>query len=273
MAVNNDQVLDIQFEHKFWLQVMGDHLYLILNSLSVFEKTELRKAFSLIRTLEELLQRSRLDSTPNELYSLSQYALTSIKKVRKFKLGLLHRHIEEDLNSSLSPSTLNHMISEAEEYERILSEHLQISKSLNYSALHYHLFWLPDIVNHAQQLTAALDPVETGLQKRVQDHITNIKNAYLKALELVGFLRSKPSSFPALNRFNLGVGNQVHSFLGFQKELQSMLITHHVLGTVSVLNLDHMIREETYYLYKLSQISEVEAPDINPVQPRIIQKL
>jgi len=52
-----------------------------------------------------------------------------------------------------------------------------------------------------------------------------------------------------------------------------MLITHHVLGTISVLGLDHMIREESYYLNKVSQISEVKAPDINPAQPRISQKL
>jgi len=43
-----------------------------------------------------------------------------------------------------------------------------------------------------------------------------------------------------------------------------------VLGIISPLVLDHMFREECYYLTKLSMVSDTKEPDCDPGKPRVI---
>ncbi|MDD4402872.1 MAG: DUF2935 domain-containing protein [Desulfitobacteriaceae bacterium] len=51
-----------------------------------------------------------------------------------------------------------------------------------------------------------------------------------------------------------------------------MLFNKTVLGIIDPLIPDHMLREECYYLFKLSAVSDVESPTCDPGKPRIMEK-
>ena len=57
-------------------------------------------------------------------------------------------------------------------------------------------------------------------------------------------------------------------FKKFLKELEELVRSKKVLGSLQPLLLDHMYREECYYLTKLSFVSEVKAPECDPTKPR-----
>jgi hypothetical protein len=58
-------------------------------------------------------------------------------------------------------------------------------------------------------------------------------------------------------------------FKVFLNELEAMGLTKEVLGTLSPLMADHMAREETYYLLKLSETTDLPPPKDDPTKPRV----
>lgn len=58
-------------------------------------------------------------------------------------------------------------------------------------------------------------------------------------------------------------------FRKFLEELKEMDIRLEALGTLSPLMIDHMAREECYYLLKLSQVTALTPPACDPAKPRI----
>ena len=56
-------------------------------------------------------------------------------------------------------------------------------------------------------------------------------------------------------------------------QIQEMLLNKTVLATLDPLIPDHMLREECYYLMKLSPVSDVKSPPCDPRKPRIMEKL
>ncbi len=52
-----------------------------------------------------------------------------------------------------------------------------------------------------------------------------------------------------------------------------MILKKTALGILDPLIPDHMLREECYYLRKLSSVSDVKSPTCDPGKPRIVEKL
>ena len=48
-----------------------------------------------------------------------------------------------------------------------------------------------------------------------------------------------------------------------------MGLTKEVLGTLTPLMANHMAREETYYLLKLSETTDLPSPKGDPTKPRV----
>ena len=60
--------------------------------------------------------------------------------------------------------------------------------------------------------------------------------------------------------------------LDFKKYLEILfdkITSKKALGTLEPLILDHMNREEYYYLTKLATVSETKDPDCDPTRPRV----
>jgi hypothetical protein len=257
------------FEHRFWLQIMGDHARFIMMSLGPSEAEEIQIAQCFIQAYDSLLEKSRSPLNRTELQQLNQAAYQKTLELRAYKLHLLERLLKNDISFFLPPTFINHMVNELEEYLRILNNLLHEELPPLYDPIHLHLLWLPDASGHAASLSNNLDMVEKKLLYTSTAFEKIFADLYLKALELAGYMRSNLKQFPALNRFNKEVELEILLFQDFLCEIEELELKAELLGTLSPLFPDHMAREECYYLTKLAQVSEVKQPQCDPTKQRV----
>ncbi|MDQ0178561.1 DUF2935 domain-containing protein [Bacillus chungangensis] len=257
------------FEHLFWLRILGDHAQFILDSLSVKEKTDLQKAARLKRLFDQLLAEAKKVKTDEEAVVLAKEVLRPVAELKAFKLELIRKHLHKEVSIHLPPTFINHMVNELEEYERILSYLSKKETPPVFHELHHHLLWLLDASGHAGAIQDQLDATESRLKARSDAFVKHFNQFYLKAVEFTGYLRANIDRFPALNRMNLDVKLEMEMFQHFLQELLELDISAQVLGTFPVLMADHMFREECYYLMKLAESGDLEAPDCDPTKPSV----
>lgn len=263
---------DALMEHRFWLQILGDHSRFIYESLAPKEAAHVRTAQHFIEVFDQLLEQARRNLNGEELSRINQLAYSYVQQLRAFKLELLREHLQGKLAIHLTPTFLNHMVNELEEYLRILSA-LVLSEPLPaFHPVHHHLLWLLDASGHAASIVGALDMREHKLKEKGQAFLKRFDAFYLKAVEMAGYLRAHLSQFPALARFNRDVKLEMLLFMEFLRELEEMEWNAQALDTMTALMADHMAREECYYLTKLALVSDIERPDCDPAKPRAQQK-
>ncbi|MFC3886182.1 DUF2935 domain-containing protein [Bacillus songklensis] len=251
-------------EHGFWLQILGDHARFILESLVEKEKEEIEQAKYFKQAFDRLLHQVG----QTDWMQLSEQALKEAQDIRSFKLSLIRKHLQGTIRISLSPTFLNHMVNEVEEYIRILPYLIRGEIPPISHELHYHLVWLLDAAGHAGAITSELDQVEKRLKEKSEIYMKHFEQFYLKAVELTGYLRTELPAFPALKKFTKDVSLELQLFSKFLHELEELEISEQALGTFTELMADHMAREECYYLLKLAQSSGLQLPDCNPAKPR-----
>ncbi|MCZ8518075.1 MULTISPECIES: DUF2935 domain-containing protein [Paenibacillus] len=264
----NGFVRSALFEHRFWLQVLGDHARFIQEGLSADETAELEKASAFVGTLDGLLERARGGLSAAALLELTGEAAREAQAFRGFKLHLLERHLTGRIGLRLSPSFLNHMVNELEEYLRILGYLSAGQPAPVWGELHHHLVWLQDAYGHAASIAGEIDMSETRLTEMARTFDRQFRDYYLKAVELAGFLRTHQKRFPALARLNREVELEMVLFRQFLSELEELRLGNEALGTLTPLMADHMAREECYYLVKLSETAEVKPPGCDPTRSR-----
>ncbi len=257
------------FEHRFWLQILGDHSRFIFHSFSPKEVHLVQRAGHFIRTFDTLLEDARRPLTDEEWIPLSRNILAYVQALRDFKLELIKRHLVGNVSISLPPTFLNHTVNEIEEYLRIL-RYLTVGEvPQEVHPVHHHLLWLSDAAGHSATMNDLFDPTEKDLKKKSEQFTQHFEHFYLKAVELAGYLRTHLAHFPALNRFNHEVELEIKLFQTFLSELEEMRLNDEALGVLEPLMADHMYREECYYLLKLSQSANVKRPDCDPAKPRV----
>lgn len=260
---------EILFEHRFWLQILGDHSRFILNALSPLEKDSIQEAEHFINIFDQLLDISGNEKlSDSEVHDLTLKAYRYAQEIREFKLHLLKRHLAQKIMIQLPPTFINHMLNELEEYLCILN--FIMTKSIpKANPVHHHLLWLLDGAGHAAAIDSSLDDVEKILKEKSRNYASRFEALYQKAVEMAGYLRTKQNNFPALNRFNREAQGEILSFVSFLENIEELQLEKELLGRLDPLIPDHMLREECYYLTKLSEVSEIERPDCNPGKPRI----
>jgi hypothetical protein len=263
MSRNYDEAAE--FEHRFWLQILGDHARFINDSLAESEKEAIGHAKYFIQVFDELLQNV---NTINPI-ELSLAAEKEVLLLKTFKLHLMERLLVGKVKIHLSPTFINHMVNELEEYQRVL-EYLKTGNTPPiFHELHHHLVWLIDAAGHAGAINVNLDAVEKKLKKTSKEFVKTFEQFYLKAVELAGYLRTNLSSFPALKKFNKDVYLEMELFKCFLEEVEEMGLTKEMLGTLQPLMADHMAREECYYLTKLAQSTQLPPSNCDPTKPRL----
>ncbi|WP_338472938.1 DUF2935 domain-containing protein [Niallia sp. XMNu-256] len=254
-----------RFEHRFWLQILGDHSRFIYEALAPVQKEEIEKASRFIRVFDTLLDHAK----SSDSMQLATKAEVEVLKLREFKLELLRKHLIGKIKIHLSPTFINHMINELEEYLRIL-KHLKAGKVPPiYHELHHHLIWLLDAAGHSEAISSKLDSVEKRLRKKSDSFTKHFEGFYLKAVEMAGYLRTNVTEFPALTKFNSDTQLEIKLFQGFLQEIEELELSNQALGTFAPLMADHMFREECYYLMKLSESANLNPPNCDPTKPRI----
>ncbi|HEY8344676.1 MAG TPA: DUF2935 domain-containing protein [Bacillota bacterium] len=258
------------FEHRFWLQILGDHARFIMTSLSPEEKEEIQQAKDFMNLFDHLLTESRRPLTRVELGDLTHRAYEVSQALRVFKREIQRRLLTAEISINLTPTFISHMVNEVEDYLRILGS-LSVGEipplcHPNY----YHLLWLLDAQGHAYMLNSRFDSVEYQLIERARDFTKLFSHLYQKAIEINGYMRTSLTQFPAVSRFNHEAEEAVTAFRSFLTYLTTARMENTVLATFSPLVTDHMDREECYYLIKLAQVSAVSEPDSDPTRPRVV---
>lgn len=256
------------FEHRFWLQVLGDHARFIRDTLGPTETEYIKKSLAFINIFDDLLDKARRELSSNELRELSTTAHIEAKNIREFKLNIIKEHLIGDIVIELPPTFINHMVNEVEEYLRILPYMEKGEIAPPSHPLHHHLVWLLDAAGHADGITGSLDMVEKKLKKKSMEFTKTFEDFYIKAVEMAGYLRSNVQRYPALDRFHSQVELEISLFKCFLDEIEELELTNKMLSTFSVLMADHMAREECYYLMKLAETTDVTMPPCDPTSPR-----
>ncbi|PKR77361.1 hypothetical protein CEY16_11560 [Halalkalibacillus sediminis] len=256
-----------EFEHSFWLQVLGDHARFIRDSLYPSETENVKHAQEFANIFDQYLKLVR-DGNVSDYKSFSGEVEAKVQMFRQFKLNLLKLQLQGKVGIHLPPTFINHMVNELDEYLLVISYLSKGEAPPVFHEVHHHTLWLLDASGHAGAINDELDGVEMRLKKKSTEFANHFNDFYLKAVELAGYLRTNLNDFPALQRFNNDVNAEMHLFKVFLRELEEMELSETVLGTFSGLMADHMAREECYYLYKLAESTNSNYPDCDPAKPR-----
>lgn len=259
----------VLYEHRFWLQILGDHSRFIFFSLAPSETEYLMIAQKFIRVFDQLLEEANQSLKETEPVQFDKKVYQAVEQLRDFKLELLAMSLTSDLRTNLPPSFYNDMLNELEEYLYIIQCFLN-NIPLRMHPVHDHMLWLSDAVGHAASIAAALDFAEADLITGANKYREQFQNLYLKSLLMNGFLRTELDEFPSLLRLNDQAAAVILEFIDYLDGLRDKRSDHKVLGTLMPLMADHMSREECYYLRKLSiHTPTVRKPDCDPTRPRI----
>ncbi|PFZ09365.1 hypothetical protein COL60_13615 [Bacillus pseudomycoides] len=249
------------FEHKFWLKVLGDHAQFLLDALAQNESEDIQKAMYFVQTFDRFLSNIH---TAN-LIAFAKDAHKVAEEIRKFKLNIIQKQLEGKIVIHFTPTFINHMVNEVEEYIMVLEYLIKGEVPPVFHELHYHLAWLTDAAGHAGAISGGLDLVEKRLKEKSEEYEKHFEQFYLKAVEMTGYLRAELHSFPALKKFTKDVSLELTLFSRFLHELEELELSNQVLSLMSGRMADHMAREECYYLLKLAQASGLEMLKCNPL--------
>ena len=257
------------FEHRFWLQIMGDHARFIRTALSPAETADVAQAEAFIGTFDRLLAEARRPDAETRLPSLNAEAREAVRALKTFKLSLLERLLLGKVVILFTPTFLNHMVNELEEYERILDALLAGRPVPQLHPLHYDIVWLQDAIGHAAALGADFDPTEKKWIARSETFQAGFEAYFLKAVEMAGYMRTGLKDFPAFRKFHADVDLEMKVFMRFLQEIEELQIGPELLDRIDPLMPDHMFREECYYLTKLAAAGLVPDPGCDPAKPRL----
>lgn len=257
----------VVFEHLFWLQVMGDHARFILDSLSPKQIKDIEMATYFKNEYDRYLQTVRMIQG-GDLGELTLAVEELTQRYREYKLSIIRRHITGQISIHLTPTFINHMVNELEEYLLVISYLKQGEAPPVFHELHHHLLWLLDAAGHAGAINDTLDAVEKRLKEKSALYAKHFEEFYLKAVELTGYLRTNLESFPALDRMNQEVTVEIELFKTFLHEIEELELTEEMLGTFKGLMADHMAREECYYILKVAESAGTQQPPCDPTKPR-----
>lgn len=256
-------------EHRFWLQILGDHSRFIFFSLAPTETEYILTAQEFIILFDQLLEQAHKRLSTTELEELNRKTYEAAYRLREFKIDLLSMSLTSDLKTHLPPSFYNGMLNELEEYLFILNSMMNGQLPLLHP-LHYHSLWLTDAVGHAASVKSEIDFIEKDFTNLSYQYELQFQDLDTKSLTLNGFLRTGLSKFPALDRFNEQADVVMNEFMEFLGTIRDQRLDGKVLGTLMPLMADHMYREECYYLLKLSLSTQnVKKPECDPTSPRL----
>src|SRR3954452_25261442 len=93
-----------RFEHRFWLQILGEHSRFIYEALAPVQEEEINKALTFIRVFDTLLDRAKFA----DLISVTTDAESAVLNLREFKLELISKHLVGKIKIHLTPTFINH---------------------------------------------------------------------------------------------------------------------------------------------------------------------
>ncbi|MCX8129856.1 MAG: DUF2935 domain-containing protein [Clostridia bacterium] len=245
-------------ELRFWTAIMRDHGEFMLISLSSREQDAIRTAYyyrNSFAVLHEEIKKYLDKPDAPEISTLANNSIPLLTGFINFKQILLRRLLECNMEISLPPTFLNHMINEAMEFFKVLSMLMSpIPVSDVMENIYLHKVWLPDAAGHAASIAAELDPVEKMLIKEAEEFEKCFNCLFIKADELGKMLERTGLDDGTLKHLNEEVRIKIEEFINFLERIYKLREQCKVLGTLKPLIPFHMMREENYYLARVKNV-------------------
>lgn len=192
--------------------------------------------------------------------------LLNKRKSYAFKLSLLNKKLTQNISFDLTPTFLNYMVKELDEYQQVLRN---IGQRKFPSVYELHLLWIQDAYGHASAIKSLLDLTETRLARQADEFDSRFRNLYIKVSEMSKYRRAQVGWYSALLRLNTLVRQDMNQFRAFLYKLRRLERGSKVLGSMGSLLADQMLHEECYYLTKLAMVTRIRLPKCRATRPRI----
>ena len=186
----------------------------------------------LITALSKILSN---DYDPKKIINLILDVITLKEELLSFKL------IPDKIKLNLPPTFINHMINEAEEFLRTAERKPHTIKDMK-----FHKLWSVDAEGHAEAVHDNLDPIDFR-KKLVKKHIKDLRMLAKKAIELTTYQKRVALPKDLREKFIEEAVLLINDFAEFLE----VFTDKPPLGTVELALIDHMIREESYYLWEV----------------------
>lgn len=246
--------MDLQREYQFWTGILADHARFIVESLKPDEEKLLLQAREFHLAFGQLQEAARHRLEP----AAAMGALQGARSLIGFKQHLLDLALEQKVGLHMAPNLLNHMIQEGEQFLKV-AEWLREGQwpPLPLFTLDAHNLWLTDAAGHAAALQARLDPTEAELRQQAA-HFEHLFNGlHRRAWELWRMLERHLRPVPALRALTRAAIHHTDLFRQWLERLARELVEARVLTHATPLLVEHMVREEMYYLEKLRAAAEL----------------
>jgi hypothetical protein len=243
-------MLNINEKIGFWSSIMRDHADFFLMNLSSKEVDFINKTKHFKEEFSEINNLST-GSITNEFISR---IISLISNFIDYKRLVIQRLLTCDIEISLPPSFINHMINEAVEFYKDL-EDAKSNKSISLilENINLHKIWLADASGHASSIAAFLDPTEKEEIKIADKFAEDFNNLLIKVNELGIMLERTELDNGALKFLNEQVKMKISDFIYFLSNIRELTTHCELLGVVKPIYPDHMIREEQYYLSNIQR--------------------
>lgn len=232
-------------EHRFWLTAMAEHARFVFYALSPAETGEMERVRIFIKIFDELLAESKNGGDAG----FAKKERKAASDFYRFLLQHLALALSSRLSTALSPSLINHMVSETAEYLALLDA-FPFGKT-TFPAIHHHMLWLFSSREHAAATGGGLDPTEREAVLACGGFEREFDTLYLRSVCLRGFMRTELTAFPALERLSAEASDAAGRFRTFLEGLRDSRKSGEILGSLPPEAADHMAREEDYYLRKI----------------------
>lgn len=247
-------------EINFWSGIMRDHGEFLLMTLSSREQQLVMTSQNFKNVFIQIHSESEeLINNPNEEkeIELVRRTLPVIIDFINYKMMLLKRLLECNIQLNLTPTFINHMINEATEFYRTLSM-IQTTVPINnvQENIFLHTIWLPDAAGHAASIAAELDPTEAIYIKQADTFKELFNNLFIKSSELEKMLPRANLDDGSLTLLNEESIQSIKSFIEFLNIIKELRSKCKVMGSLDPIMPDHMIREEEYYMSKILNFME-----------------
>jgi hypothetical protein len=254
------------FENKFWLQIMGDNAIIVRDHL-ISPGAEKKKADQFFSVFEDLLVRARQDQGTGSLTQLNRDALTATQEFRSLLLEILKRQVTQGVTVLLNIEFLNIMVSMTNIYLFLLKAFISNNEP-EFVPINQDIFWLPVFYNESRYIA---DNVGSHDERQKADTFSNsFSRNYLFALELQEIYQIGTTEFPISNQYRVNILAILNSFAFFIVDLIRLARKNRLLGTLTILDLDHVYRKLCYYTTQLSIIQNVPKPACDPTSPRLL---
>lgn len=260
MDRSKDFITKSLYENRFWLEILRDHAVFVLNTLSpVKERDNIHKSIAYINVLTERIEEvdrlKAICATEEVVAAMNSQNYTLAVDFRNYQQHLLDKHLICELDINMTPTFLEHMVREDEEYIRVLTLLQQGITELHPAAesIHQNMLWLPDAAGHAAAIKCDLDMTEKKLIKKADEFEKTFLDLFFKTYELQEMILPYPRMLPVLQRHNLENAEEIACFVEYLKYIKCLVEECRILNAIMPLMPDHMIREELYYLQKLRE--------------------